>query len=80
MKLSKGMRTLLEALPEYEGCLYPGATMGEIKASGGSYYLLRKAMELEWANTYGRNNNREAPSYYRTKQGTKALETNDGGD
>jgi hypothetical protein len=49
-KLGKGMRTLLEALPEHEGCLYPGATMGELKASGATPYLLRKARELGWAN------------------------------
>lgn len=76
MKLSKRMRTLLEALPEHEGCLYPGATMGELKASGGTPYLLRRARELGWANVYT-DNNREAPSYYRTKQGTEALGTND---
>jgi len=71
-KLGKGMRTLLESLPEHEGCLYPGATMGELKASGATPYLLRKARELGWANVYT-DNNREAPSYYRTPQGTKAL-------
>lgn len=73
MKLSKGMRNLLKALPEHEGCLYPGATMGELKASGATPYLLRKAREEGWANIYT-DNNREAPSYYRTSQGTKALE------
>jgi len=73
LKFGKGMKATLEALPEHEGCLYPGATMGEIKASGGTAYALTKAMEYGWANTYGTDNNREAPSYYRTKRGTRAL-------
>lgn len=73
LKFLKGMETTLESLPEHEGCLYPGATTGEIKASGGTSYALKKAMEYGWANTYGKDNNREAPSYYRTKLGTRAL-------
>lgn len=75
MKLTKVMQTVLEALPGYEGgALYPGASMAEIKASGGTPYALRRARDEGWAGMYT-TNNREAPSYYRTETGTRALET-----
>ncbi|MFE7796989.1 hypothetical protein [Nocardia sp. NPDC057440] len=75
-KMTSQMRTVLNALYEYEGIIHPGTTAGEIVQAGGSRDVLYRAVRKGYANRYiaSRYSDRpEAPLYYRTEAGTDAL-------
>lgn len=78
-QLSPKMRATLEALSEWEGMLGSGTTMGEVEASQGSRSSLYLAVKKGWVTSYAANRHRDDSDsatrrYYRTEEGTAALE------
>lgn len=79
-KLSDSMRKTLAALQEREGIIFAGASSGEIDAAGGTRATLYAAVEKGWARNYchdyryAAHGEGRAPRYYRTTEGTRALQ------